>query len=184
MLRDYNSGIKDNVGLFSGKEVEHTPAYGLQTLFLARNDLTYEQIKELCVQVNAEAVYFGANRSFVNNLANQTMHVSRLLDSGYFVTIDYQYSIHNEVKKRFSSVWQHERFIPFCSVIFENSEEDNKLCFKIDDIDFNKTNKGVWTMSMEDFKSKSGFTKWNEYKQDEPIEEKNIWQVPMKTQTM
>jgi len=67
---------------------------------------------------------------------------------------------------------------------FENSEEDNKLCFKIDDIDFNKTNKGVWTMSMEDFKSKSGFTKWNEYKQDEPIEEKNIWQVPMKTQTM
>ena len=69
-------------------------------------------------------------------------------------------------------------------MIFENSEEDNKLCFKIDDIDFNKTNKGVWTMSMEDFKSKSGFTKWNEYKQDEPIEEKNVWPIPMKTQTM
>ncbi len=48
MLRDYNSGIKEDVGLFSGKEIEHTPAYGLQTLFLARNDLTYEQIKELC----------------------------------------------------------------------------------------------------------------------------------------
>ena len=61
MLRDYNTGVKDDVGMFSGKEVEHTPAYGLQTLFLARNDLTYDQIKELCVKVNAEAIYFGAN---------------------------------------------------------------------------------------------------------------------------
>ena len=41
MLRDYNNGIKDDVRMFAGKEVEHTPAYGLQTLFLARNDLTY-----------------------------------------------------------------------------------------------------------------------------------------------
>ena len=62
MLRDYKTGIKEGVGVFSGKEVEHTPAYGLQTLFLARNDLTYDQIKELCVKVNAEAVYYGANR--------------------------------------------------------------------------------------------------------------------------
>ena len=180
MNRDYKTGKSDSVGVFSGLEIEHTPALGKQTLFLARNDLYFDQIVRLAEKVKAEAIYFGANRSFVNNLANQTMHVSRLLDSGYFVTIDYQYSIHNEVKKRFSSVWQHERFIPFCSVIFENSEEDNKLCFKIDDIDFNKTNKGVWTMSMEDFKSKSGFTNWNEYKQDEPIGEDKIWPAPQK----
>ena len=52
---------------------------------------------------------------------------------------------------------------------------DSNLCFKIDDVDFDKSNKGVWTMSMKDFKSKAGFTKWNEYKQDEPIEEQTIW---------
>ena len=47
MLRDYSTGYKDDVQVFSGLEVEHTPAYGKQTLFLARNDLTFDQIQEL-----------------------------------------------------------------------------------------------------------------------------------------
>ena len=183
MIRDYTIGVSENVKVFSGKEVEHTPAYGLQTLFLARNDLTYDQIKELCVKVDAEAVYFGANRCFVNNLATHPMQVNRLLNDGYYVTIDYQYAIHNEVKKRYSAVWQHEKFIPFCSVIFENSEEDNKLCFKIDDVDFNTSNKGVWTMNMEDFKKQAGYTTWDEYKQDKPIEEKEIWPTVVSAQS-
>lgn len=177
MLRDYKTGVKEDVKVFSGKEIEHTPAYGLQTLFLARNDLTYEQVKDLCVEVNAEAVYYGANRTFLNNIANQPLQINRLLNDGYYVTIDYQYKLHDEVKKRYSAVWQHEKFIPFCSIIFENSEEDTKMCFKIDDVDFNKTNKGVWAMSMEDFKSKAGYTQWEQYKQDQPIEENQIWPV-------
>ena len=78
MLRNYKTGTKEGVGLFSGKEIEHTPAYGLQTLFLAKNGFTYDQIKELCVKVDAEAVYFGANRSFMNNIANQPLQINRL----------------------------------------------------------------------------------------------------------
>ena len=183
MLRDYTTGIKDDVKVFSGKEVEHTPAFGKQTLFLARNDLTYDQIKELCDKVGAEAVYFGANRTFVNNLANQPTQIDRLLNDGYFVTIDYQYSIHKEVKKNYGHVWTHPKFIPFCSVIFEDSEDDDQLCIKVDDVDFNKTNPGVWTMSMNHFKQTSGFTSWNEYKKDQPIEEKSIWPTPKKMQT-
>ena len=177
MLRDYSTGVKEDVKVFSGKEIEHTPAYGLQTLFLARNDLTYEQIKDLCVMVDAEAVYYGAKRTFLNNVANQPLQINRLLNDGYYVTIDYQYNIHDEVKKRYSAVWQHEKFIPFCSIIFENTEEDTRMCFKIDDVDFNKTNKGVWAMGMEDFKSKAGYTKWEQYKQDQPIKENQIWPV-------
>ena len=42
MDRDYKTGKSDSVGVFSGLEVEHTPAYGKQTLFLARNDLYYD----------------------------------------------------------------------------------------------------------------------------------------------
>ena len=177
MLRDYKTGVSEEVGVFSGKEVEHTPAFGLQTLFLARNDLTYDKIKELCVKVNAEAIYFGANRCFVNNLASIPVQINRLLNDGYYVTIDYQYKIHDEVKKNYSHVWHNEKFIPFCSIIFENSEEDNNLCIKVDDVDFNKTNPGVWTMTMNEFKQSSGFTSWNDYKQDEPIEEKELWQM-------
>ena len=60
MLRDYKTGVKQDVRIFSGKEIEHTPAFGLQTLFLARNDLTFDQIIELAKKVNAKAIYFGA----------------------------------------------------------------------------------------------------------------------------
>tara|TARA_Y100000741_G_C18107897_1_gene499631 strand:- start:22 stop:570 length:549 start_codon:yes stop_codon:yes gene_type:complete len=179
MLRDYETGTKDDVKVFAGLEVEHTPAFGKQTLFLARNDLTTEQIQELAVQANAEAIYFGANRTFMYNHGTQIAQMMKFLDDGYYVTIDYPYSLHDEVKKRFSKVWTREKFIPFCSIIFENSEEDNNLCFKIDDIDFNKTNPGVWTMSMNEFKQSSGFTSWKDYKKDKPIkEDKWLMRIP------
>ena len=47
MDRDYKTGKSKSVGVFSGLEVEHTPAFGKQTLFLARNDLYYDQIEEI-----------------------------------------------------------------------------------------------------------------------------------------
>jgi len=171
MDRDYKTGKSDSVGIFSGIEVEHTPAFGKQTLFLARNDLFYDQIVEMANKVNAEAIYFGANRSFMPNHATQINQMIRLLRKGYYVTIDYPHSIHEEVKARFESIWTHEKFIPFCSIIFPKSEDDDNLCIKVDDVDFNSTNPGVWTMSMDAFKQSAGFTSWNDYKQDEPIEE-------------
>ena len=177
MDRDYKTGRSDSVGIFSGYEVEHTPAYGKQTLFLARNDLYFDQILQLAQKVNAEAIYFGANRSFMHNIANTPQLIKRLMRKGYWCTIDYQYSVHNEVKERFKEIWKEEKFIPFCSIIFPNSEDDDNLCIKVDDVDFNKTNPGVWTMTMDDFKQSSGFTSWEHYKQDEPMEEKDVKKV-------
>ena len=171
MDRDYKTGKSDSVGIFSGLEIEHTPALGKQTLFLARNDLFFNDIIELAEKVNAEAIYFGANRSFMHNIANQSQLIKRLMRKGYWCTIDYQHSVHSEVKERFKDIWKEEKFIPFCSVIFPNSEDDDNLCIKVDDVDFNATGPGVWTMSMNHFKQSAGFTSWDEYKQDEPIEE-------------
>ena len=102
MDRDYKTGKSDSVGIFSGIEIEHTPAYGLQTLFLARNDLYFDQIDELAKKVNAKAIYFGANRSFMHNIANTQQLIKRLMRRGYWVTIDYQYAVHTEVKERFA----------------------------------------------------------------------------------
>ena len=171
MLRDYTTGYTEDVNVFSGIEIEHTPAYGKQTLFLARNDLYFDQIEEMAKKVGAEAVYFGANRTFMYNHATQINQMIRLLNKGYYVTIDYPHSLHKEVKARFEGIWTHERFIPFCSIIFPKSEDDDNLCIKVDDVDFDSTNPGVWTMTMDHFKQSAGFTSWKEYKQDEPIEE-------------
>ena len=104
----------------------------------------------------------------------QLSQMMNLMDAGYYVTIDYPHSLHEEVKKRFGLVWKNEKFIPFCSIIFPNSEDDDQLCIKVDDVDFNKTNPGVWSMSMNHFKQTAGFTAWKEYKQDQPIQE-NKW---------
>jgi hypothetical protein len=52
--------------------------------------------------------------------------------------------IHAEMKERFKEIWTEDKFIPFCSVIFPDSEGDDNLCIKVDDVDFNKTNPGVY----------------------------------------
>ena len=171
MLRDYTIGTSEDIKLFIGTEIEHTPAYGKRTLFLARNDLTVEQITELAQQNDCEAVYFGANRSYMHSHGTQLSQIQRLLKAGFWITVDYPHSIHPAVKQKFNSVWKDPKFIPFCSLIFPDTEQDSNLCFKVDDIDFNKTNPGVWTMSMTDFKKQAGFTSWDEYKKDEPIGE-------------
>ncbi len=177
MKRIYSTGTKKDVTVFSGIEVEHTPAYGKQTLFLARNDLTFDQIQECAVMANAEAIYYGANRSYIHGHYMQVPQIMKFLEHGYYVTVDYPFELHQMVGQKFALIWKHEKFIPFCSIIMPDSEEDSSLCFKIDDIDFNKTNPGVWTMNMKDFKDKAGFTKWDEYIKDEPIEENKIWSM-------
>ena len=155
MERDYKTGIKDNINVFTGLEIEHTPAYGLQTLFLARNDLTFDQIQELAVMSNVEAIYYGANRSYMHSQFMQVAQIIKFLEHDYYVTIDYPFELHQLVSQKFALCWKNPKFIPFCSIIMPDSEEDTSLCFKIDDIDFNKTNPGVCPMSMKDFKSKA-----------------------------
>ena len=113
MLRDYSTGFKEDVNVFSGIEIEHTPAYGKQTLFLARNDLTFDQIQSLAVAADAEAIYYGANRTYMHSHAMQLAQIHQLLDRGYWVTVDYPFELHQLVAKKFSTCWRKERFIPF-----------------------------------------------------------------------
>ena len=171
MHRDYNSGHfgNESVKAFTGLEIEHTLAYGKRTLFLATNELGTEEVLELATVNGCEAVYYGANRTFQYNIATHVFQMKKLLDNGYYVTIDYQYKDHEEVKKSFSLIWNEPKFIPFCSIIFEHSDDDQQLHFKIDDVTFRHSNPGVWAMSMKDFKDKSGFTDWDQYSKDEIV---------------
>jgi len=34
MKRDYTDGVKEDITYFTGVEIEHTPAYGMMTLFV------------------------------------------------------------------------------------------------------------------------------------------------------
>ena len=104
MDRDYKTGKSDSVGIFSGLEIEHTPAYGKQTLFLARNDLTFDQIQECAVMANAEAIYYGANRSYIHSHYMQVPQIMKFLEHGYYVTVDYPFELHQMVSQKFALV--------------------------------------------------------------------------------
>lgn len=171
MHRDYNTGHfgNESVKAFTGLEIEHTLAYGKQTLFLATNEFNTDQVLELATLHGCEAVYYGANRTFQYNIGTHVFQMKKLLDNGYYVTIDYPYADHEEVKKRFALIWNEPKFIPFCSIIFKDSDDDKQLHIKIDDVTFRHSNPGVWTMSMRDFKDKAGFTDWDQYSKDEII---------------
>ena len=171
MYRDYNSGHfgNESVKAFTGLEIEHTLAYGKKTLFLTTNGFDTDQVLELATLHDCEAIYYGANRTFQYNIGTHVFQMKKLLDHGYYITIDYPYADHEEVKKRFALIWNEPKFIPFCSIIFKDSDDDRQLHFKIDDVTFRHSNPGVWTMSMKKFKDKSGFTDWDQYSKDEII---------------
>ena len=93
MDRDYKTGRSDSVGVFSGFEVEHTPALGKKTLFLARNDLVFDQIVDLAHKVGAEAIYFGANRTFMHNIVHTPRIIKRLMDLGCYRGVRHRRSL-------------------------------------------------------------------------------------------
>ena len=63
MKRDYKEGIKSTPIFFTGTEVEHTPAFGLHTLFVV-DIQDPEEVVEYARGYDVQHVYLGANHSF------------------------------------------------------------------------------------------------------------------------
>jgi len=63
MKRIYDQGTKDDVSMFIGTEVEHTPQYGKKTLFVvgAKN---VDEIISVAEEYGCKHIYCGANMSF------------------------------------------------------------------------------------------------------------------------
>ena len=78
MHRDYDTGASDSVTLFVGQEVEHTPVYKEQTLFVVGYDYDPAYLQMLCEQYNCNHVYLGANHSFDGNNLEAWTSVSKI----------------------------------------------------------------------------------------------------------
>ena len=104
MKRDYSDGVKDDVVYFTGYEVEKTPAFDMDTLFV----VGCRPLKEVIEHANkhhVDHIYLGANQSFqvklphgddATNKAWDTL-VYGLLKLGYTVTLDYDVKYHEYV---------------------------------------------------------------------------------------
>jgi hypothetical protein len=159
---------------FIGTEVEHSPAFGMKTLFvIGVHDST--RIVGLAQKNNCDHIYFGANQSFTNPGINdadewrrwETM-IGGCLMHGAWCTLDLDLQSAEGLLE--GSLIDHSRFIPMISVKLPYAKLYNyNTTIKIDDRDFQATNPGVWCHSLHDLKNRAVFTDWSKYTQDEVI---------------
>lgn len=163
-------GHKD-VAYFIGPEVEHTPAYSKRTLFVVgKQDVA--QIELMAREWKTPHIFLGANHSFAyenpgdNSYWDKT--ITALLDVGFSVTLDYPAHQHEQVLKMLNpGIWQSRLFVPLLSVRIPKVQTSSvNLTIKIDDIDFNSTNEGVWCLHHHQVTDSNRFTPWQDYTTD------------------
>ena len=171
MKRDYDTGELDNVQFFIGTEIEHTPAFGLKTLFVTG----IHPVDEIALNLNgAEHIFFGANHSFnpayndYNGWKAWEEMIEFFLEKGYLCSLDIPLSAVEEFHD--GSLNEHSNFIPQIRVPIPYIKLWNyNTMLKIDDKDFKATNPGVWSHSLHTLMDRKHFTDWSQYKNDKVL---------------
>lgn len=181
MNRDYETGTRNDVVLFTGTEVENTPALGMKTLFVVglHNSVAVINIAK---NQNCTHIYLGANQSFdwapyMDNDSSMTWNdVLRLwdklaldlLEAGFLVTLDFDVVYVQHVVEMTCN--EHLNFIPQISVKIPYAQQLNyNTTVKIDDKGFKASNAGVWCHSLHSLLDRKTFTSWKEYEKDQPL---------------
>jgi hypothetical protein len=170
----------NNISMFLGKEVEHSPAYGLKTLFVVGVQ-SQESLEEILndsytkVNTRIEHIYFGANQSFPIGRATgvdwtrwENM-IFPFLMQGYWCTLDIDV---REVEGLLETgLIEQLKFIPMISVKLPYIQQlGYNATIKLDDKDFAASNPGVWCHSLHNLTKREGiFTDWSKYTKDEVI---------------
>jgi hypothetical protein len=171
MNRDYTSGTADNIIFFIGNEVEHTPAYGMRTLFVTG----VQPVETIALNLQGcEHIFFGANHSFNPQFndydgwkAWEDM-IEFFLEKGYLCSLDIPLSAVEEFHD--GGLNEHSNFIPQIRVPIPYVKLWNyNTMLKIDDKDFKATNPGVWSHSLHSLMDRKNFTDWSQYKNDEIV---------------
>jgi len=163
---NYNEDRKKALYMI-GTEIEKTPAFSKKTLFVA-GYRPHDEISNVAKQHKVMHIYMGANRSFrMNN--DWDLLLTKLLDSGFIVTLDYPVEHHKDLTQALSKgIWQCRNFIPLATVnVTKLNILSQNLTIKIDDPD--AVNEGVWCWNQHELVDSNKFTGWNEYEDDEII---------------
>jgi hypothetical protein len=160
----------DNVNFFFGKEVEKTPAFGKQTLFV----VGIQPVDEIAYHFSrhpsgVEHIFFGANHSFCPQTPTEwdrwSAMIVHFLKLGYVCSLDIPVTHVEDFND--TSLCEHRNFIPQIRVSIPYVKLWNyNTMIKIDDNDFDATNPGVWTHSLHSLMSRRTFTDWDQYNED------------------
>lgn len=173
MERNYNTGVEKDIQFFFGREVEHTPAYGMDTLFVTGVhpvDVIEEKLAETTYETRH--IFFGANHSFDPDSRSAFLGWENMI--GHFLTKGYWCSLDiplNQVEEfNDGGLNEFNQFIPQIRVPISFTKLWNyNTMLKIDDVGFNKTNPGVWTHSLHTLMDRDCFTSWDQYNNDRII---------------
>jgi hypothetical protein len=169
-----NRAGHEDVDFFVGTEVEHTPAYGLKTLFVVGVQDT-DMISKKCQEKWCEHIYFGANQSFPcletddgRGWSPWELMIMTCLDAGFWCTLDLDVSQVEGLLE--SRMMEYDNFIPMISVKLPYIQQlGYNATIKLDDRDFKATNPGVWCHSLHDLQDRKRFTAWSQYTKDEIV---------------
>jgi len=169
MNRDYATGAAEDIMFFTGIEIEHSAAYGMETLFVAGLQNPAE-VLVLAKQNKVKHVYFGANQSFnprsVDELKQWDLMVLALLKQDFWCTLDFDIKFSEDILE--CTMTEHRKFIAMISAKIPYLTQYNyNTIIKIDDKDFEASNPGVWTHRLHDLLQYDKFTDWDQYKGDE-----------------
>ena len=162
-----------NVKFFFGKEVEKTPAFGKDTLFVVGvqpvDEIAYHFSKH---PDGIEHIFFGANHSFdpKNSLEWQRWEsmITYFLDKGYLCTLDIPVTQVEEFNE--GGMCEYNNFIPQIRVSVPYIRLWNyNTMIKIDDKDFDATNPGVWCHRLHNLMNQDTFTSWDCYSNDKLV---------------
>lgn len=182
MNRDYEGLTTDRVSHFIGREVENTPAYGLETLFIVPDGKSTDEIIQIIKKHESEVenVYLNANHIMIEHEMDPSDFFSRDWGSVLetieksrhikYATIEIFNPLNIAMLEDFLK--KYKKLIFNVSIQIPNAEEyRNRVSIKIDDIDFKATNPGVWSCVVTDIMAHSyTFTPWEQYKKDRIIE--------------
>jgi hypothetical protein len=176
MNRTYANSDSPEVEFFTGTEVENTLAAGKQTLFVVGVQPVETIRKWLAVSPGRgnraapiEHIFFGANHSFnietAKDAADWEIMVNPFINSDYLVTVDFDIS---QVDYVLETGWcEANNFIPLISAKIPYAEQlGYNAVLKIDDVDFDRSNPGVWCHHLRSLQSPATFTPWHAYRKD------------------
>lgn len=169
MQRNYKDGVNKDVTFFFGKEVEHTPAHGMNTLFVVGVQDTHNISSRLN---NCKHIFFGANHSF--NPQDPTEWklwenmIIYFLEKEFLCSLDIPMTAVEEFND--AGLCEFDNFIPQIRVPIPYIRLWNyNTMLKIDDKNFKATNPGVWSHSLHTLMNRSKFTDWSQYTNDEIV---------------
>jgi len=159
----------NDVNFFTGVEVEHTPAYGLKTLFV----VGVQDVDSIAANLQGcEHIYFGANQSFpkldindADGWSSWEKMIEYFLKKDYLCTLDIDVQCTEGLLE--SGLTESHNFIPMISVKLPYINQlGYNATLKLDDKDFRATNPGVWCHSIHSLKNRRNFTDWSKYTKD------------------